>query len=51
MLALCRDTTNEEELRRRLLDYLGTSVFSEVIERILEDGDNAGIDMVIEKLT
>lgn len=49
-LALCEECLDEKSIRERLLLYLGTSVFTEGIELIL-DASEAGLDEVIEVLT
>lgn len=46
MLAACR-AGNGEELRRRILDYLEATEFSEAIEAMLND-EEAGLDLVAD---
>jgi ATP-dependent DNA helicase RecQ len=47
MLALCEQCPDEASMRKRLLAYLGTSVFTESIERILDAADG-GLAVAVE---
>lgn len=49
MLALCEQSPDEASLRKRLLDYLGTSAFTDAVEQIL-DAPDAGLSVTLAVL-
>jgi len=49
MLALCEECNDDESIRNRLLNYLGTSEFSDVIQEII-DAEDGGLELTVSAI-
>ena len=47
MLAVCEHAHDDLAMRKRILEYLGTSAFTEAIDEVL-DADNGGLEVVLD---